>query len=303
MEYTKPLGRLAGLAVIASLLGCSGGSDGPGTGTLSVSLMDAPVDTVREVNVRITGMQAKPRNGAPITLPLVTAPFTADLLRLTDQNAAILVNEAALAAGSYEWLEMDVAADFDNVPDSYVINNAGGQEELRVPSGRVRLVSGFDVPENRAVRLLFDWSVRHGLVDPPGQAGFLLKPAFRMLEVTGYGLLRGTIAPSTITAGGDPNGCTADGTDPQVGNVVYVFAGNNATVVDIDGTGPEPLATVKVELTSAGYVYRVALAPGDYTVTFTCQAALDLPESTEQIVFLPAVNRTVTLTADTIADF
>jgi len=65
---------------------------------------------------------------------------------------------------------MDVAAE-RNVRDSYVMTEAGGEEEieLRVPSNRVRLVGGFEVPPNKSLQLLFDWDMRKGLVYPPGQ--------------------------------------------------------------------------------------------------------------------------------------
>ena len=83
-------------------------------------------------------------------LPLATAPLTVNLMALTDTNAAILINEAVIEPGTYEWLAMDIAAE-RGPRDSYVLTEAGGEEEieLRVPSGRVRLVSGFEVPRIR----------------------------------------------------------------------------------------------------------------------------------------------------------
>ena len=100
--------------------GCSGGGgDSARAGsTLSVSLMDAPVDGVTAVYVRITSMWIKPQGGGPaVQLPLTNAPLTVNLLELTDTNAAILINEAVIEPGSYEWLAMDIAAE-RNVRDS-----------------------------------------------------------------------------------------------------------------------------------------------------------------------------------------
>ena len=109
--------------------------------------MDAPVDGVTAVHVRITSMWIKPTGGPAVQLALTNTPLNVNLLALTDTNAAILINEAVIEPGSYEWLAMDIAAE-RNVRDSYVLTETGGEEEieLRVPSGRVRLVSGFDVP-------------------------------------------------------------------------------------------------------------------------------------------------------------
>jgi hypothetical protein len=303
MELARSLrNRTATLAALGLLLAaCSGGGDSPGgESTLSVSLMDAPVDDVTAVNVQITAIWLKAPGGPAKQLPLKTTPVTVNLIGLTDQNAALLIDDEPIEAGSYEWLAMDVNADFDGVLDSYVMTSIGGQEELRVPSGRVRLVSGFEVGASQAVELLFDWDLRRGLVDPPGQPGFMLKPAFRVIDVKEFGVLRGTVAANTIVGAGDPNGCAADDSDLDVGNVVYVYAGSNVTPDDIDGVDPEPVATVPVAPNATGeYVYRTILKPGTYTIAFTCQAGNDDPETNEsgtptEIKFVAPATQTLT---------
>lgn len=306
--------HLAILATASFVAGCSGGGGGGGaqSSSLSVSLMDAPVDGVTAVYVKITAMWIKPQgNGSAVPLPMPNGPLTVNLMGLTDKNAAILVDGATIQPGSYEWIAMDIAAE-PGVRDSYVITNAGGEEEietdLRVPSGRLRLVSGFTVPENQAVKLLFDWDMRQGLVYPPGQHRYFLKPAFRMLDVTAYGVLQGTIAAATVGTSLDPavNTCAKDdNTDLDVGNVVYVFAGAGVAADDIDGTG-DPVATVLATRNAAGdYVYRTLLAPGTYSVAFTCQAGNDDPDTDEtgtpeQLAFLPEADITNTGNTSTV---
>ena len=176
--------------------------------------------------------------------------MTVNLLALTESNAAILVNEAVIEPGSYEWLAMDIAAE-RGVRDSYVLTETGGEEEieLRVPSGRLRLVSGFDVGANEGVRLLFDWDMRQGLLYPPGQGQYMLKPAFRMLDVTEYGALQGTIAAATVARSrpGDNVCASDDAVDITSWRRRYVFEtitpGVAVTPDDIDGSG-DPVATV-----------------------------------------------------------
>ena len=297
MNYKK-VGRAAGALATVGLIGCSGsgGDAPPAQSRLSVSLMDAPVDGVTAVYVKITSMWIKRQgNGPAVQLPLENAPLTVNLLELTDTNAAILIDEAVIEPGSYEWLAMDVAAE-RNVRDSYVMTETGGEEEieLRVPSGRVRLVGGFEVPPNESLQLLFDWDMRQGLVYPPGQRQYLLKPAFRMLDVTAYGVLKGTIAATTVGTILDParNNCASDDDDLTVGNVVYVFEGD-VTPDDVDGTD-DAIATVEAERNAAGdYVYRTLLEPGSYTVVFSCEAANDEdPETDDEIEFLDPVGTT-----------
>jgi hypothetical protein len=207
-----------------------------------------------------------------------------NLLELTDENAALLVDGAVIDAGTHEWIAMDVDAEIDNVFDSYVVTDTGEWREIFVPSGRVRLVSGFEVDDHEAVQLLFDWDMRTGLVRPPGLGGgYVLKPAFRVIDVTQFGTLSGSIPVESVTLA--DNDCNADSelADFDAGNAVYVFEGHGVAPDDIDETDPEPLAAVDAELNDASthYEYRTVLPFGDYTVAFTCQAGSDLGESDE----------------------
>src|SRR5690606_32311193 len=141
-----------------------------------------------------------------------------------------------------------------------------------------------------------------------GQHRYFLKPAFRMLDVTAYGVLQGTIAAATVGTSLDPavNTCAKDdNTDLDVGNVVYVFTGAGVAADDVDGTD-DPVATVPATRNAAGdYVYRTLLAPGTYSVAFTCEAGNDDPETDEtgtpkELAFLPEVDVTNTGDASTV---
>jgi hypothetical protein len=286
------------------LAGCSGssGGDSGGNSTLSVSLMDAPVDGVAAVYVRITSMWIKPQGGPAVELQMPADHIDVNLLSLTDTNAAILVDNAAIQPGRYEWLAMDIAAE-RGVRDSYVLTETGGEEEieappeLQVPSGRLRLVSGFEVGPNEAVRLLFDWDMRQGLVYPPGQGQYFLKPAFRMIDVTEYGVLEGTIAKDVVGTDLDEtaNNCATDdpnATNLEKGNVVYVFA-DGVVPNDNDGEN-DAVATIVAsrEDMADDFTYRTLLEPGRYTIVFTCEGANDEPGEADQITFLSPANAT-----------
>jgi hypothetical protein len=278
--------------------------------------MDLPVDNVTEVNVEIEAIWLKAAGedaGPPFKLPLSETPITVDLLAHGGDNAAILVEDALIEAGDYEWLAMDVNASIDGEYDSYVVagNNGGGQYEIFVPSGRVRLVSGFEVEPNEALELVFDWSLRDGLIFPPGLGAYLLKPAFRMLETNASGKLHGAIDVGEVAAweDDDENDCNADvpesSPDYDIGNVVYIFAGHDVAPDDkdaVDGPDAEPIARVDAELSEddTHYVYETLLGYGDYTVAFTCLGAndddvLDDSESAETpvVFFEGAANITI----------
>ena len=132
--------RLISVATVAAATAaCSSGSgdaaDQPTT--LSISLMDAAVDDVTEVNIQIDAIWLKPTGDGPaVQLPLTQTPMTVDMLAHSSENAAIVVDEAVIAPGTYNWLAMDVSAEFDNVLDSFVKTTTGGMEEIRREIGR-----------------------------------------------------------------------------------------------------------------------------------------------------------------------
>src|SRR4029079_7866378 len=201
---------------------------------------------------------------------------------------------------------MAVNAAFAGFLDSFVVTKTGGHEEIRVPSGRVRLVGGFEVAANQALRICCDGHLRKGLVDPPGQPGFLLKPAFRVIDVHELGKLGGTVALTTLNATGDPHRCLADDTNLDIGNAVYVFAGSNITPDDIDGVDPDPIAVIPVEPNSTGdYTYHTVITPGTYTIALTCQAGKDNPDDgqSEDIKFVAPVTQTISADKEVAVDF
>lgn len=314
------------LLLLATALGlgaCSGsGSDsannnggiggGSNSASLSISLMDAPVDDVAQVNLVITGLFLKPEGEGPAQeLPLMETPFETDLLTLTDTDPALLVNNALIEPGAYEWLRMEVDAVIDeSTEDSHVITDLSEEKELFVPSGRVQLVGGFEVGTGESVELLFDWNLRSGLVHPPGLGGrdrsvYLLKPTIRVIGTTVSDTLSGTVFMTTVMD--ELNECNTDNEimDYDLGNVVYIFEGHDVVPDDNDELDDvTPYATVEALLNeeSTDYEYSTLLPAGTYTVAFTCQAGNDDAEFNETgnedplldtVSFLPAVNITI----------
>jgi hypothetical protein len=252
-----------------------------------MSLMDRSVDGVTELYVTISEVWIKPRGDGPaVKLPMTPTPLTVNLLELNDENASVLVDEAVVDAGPYNWVEMKV--DDADIMESYAMTVAGGMVpvDVDVPSNRIRLVGGFEVGENQGIRFLFDWDVRKGLTEAVGRDVYLLRPAFRVL--TDYGSVSGTISADTMLSQ-DAN-CYRDGVNPAMGKVVYIFDGHVAPG-DIGADGQELVTTVDATLDEAmiDYDYRAVLMPGDYTVAFTCLGDTDTDEKSEDLAFLSPI--------------
>ncbi len=292
---------LTSLVFTTCVAACSSGGDDPsGTGTLTLSLMDRSVDDIAELHVTVSAMRAKPAGDGPaIDLPLATAEgedtITVNLLELDDENPAVLVNAASVPAGAYNWIEMQI--EDAEITESFAMTDAGAMMpvDVDVPSGRLRLVSGFEVADNAGVRFLFDWDVRSGLTHAVGRNVYLLRPAFRILDADEIGLVTGTVDLDMRCPG------RADTDKP----VIYIYEGADAVPDDIGGTvGDEPYTSADVEFDAVANadVYRTVLMPGDYTFVLVCDGNLDL-DGDEDLEFLSPIDgdpdsRVVTVAAD-----
>ena len=282
---------IGALAALGMLAGCSGGGDDDATGTISLAIMDAPVHDATQLWVTFTGVSLKPQGSGPAIRIDFPAPAKLDLLSLNAYNAETLLDEHPVPAGQYNWLELHVRAEHDGQMDSYAVLQNGGVEEVEVdvPSGSVRLVSGLTVTADQETSFLIDWNLHKGLNDPIGQPGLFLRPALRVIDMTEFGTLTGTVAMSLITADGCANDLNLD-----IGNSVYIYQGVGVTPDDFDADAPEPVATTAVTQSQTGeYVYETLLSPGTYTVAFTCQAMKDIPDTSETIVFVQPTAATI----------
>ena len=286
-------------ALLITQISACGGS---GTGQLKFSVADAPIDGATAVVVKFTGVEVKPKDGNAVQFDLDT-PRSVDLLATANGTAAILLDGVTLDAGEYEFVRLKVVSD-RTTTDSYIDLTDGSRSSLFVPSGSqsgLKLNNGFTVPEGGVLALIVDFDLRHSIVKPEGQEGYMLKPVLRLVDESSIGLIRGTI-PSTLITGA---GCTGDA-NTGAGNAVYVYSGSVSTPDDVGGVGTQPFvsAPVKFDSVSGTYIYTVAYLPaGSYTAAFTCQATGDNPETDDATVFSAPLAAAVTAGAVTTVNF
>lgn len=294
---TVRLMLMAAAAVV--LTGCGNRSDSDDDsrrfGKLGIGVTDGPVDEAERVQIRFNGLEIKPAEGEPQTI-LFSTPKDIDLLALQGVNAAPLISDEEVLAGEYQWLRLMVAAEFDNVMDSYIEIN-GMQFELQVPSGSetgLKLNTGFVVPQGGAANYTIDFDLRKSLVEPTGQPGYFLKPVLRMVNNVDVGTLVGNIDPVLVALACEGTALGA----------VYVYAGADVVPDDV-GSSTEPLTSGMVtEVAADGFVYEIGfLAAGTYTVAYTCDALLDTAESDESLLFFGAQNVIITANTTTTVNF
>jgi len=292
MKNTRFLAVLAGTAALVVLPGCG---DGGGTGKLSLAITDAPVDGATAVVVQFTGVEVKPADGSARTFAFA-APRQINLMALTGTDSELLLDEAEVPSGQYEWVRLMVDASEDGIADSYIDLEDGSRHELEVPSGDqsgLKLHSGFAVPNGGEANFTLDFDLRKS-VHEPMDAGdsYKLRPTLRIVDNATSGAIAGTVQSELV-----PEGCAP---------AVYVFAGSGVTPDDVDAVAPEPVSSAMPALNAGtgDYDYTVGfLATGPYTVTFTCDADADNPATDDTLVFTGTQDATVAAEQTTTVNF
>lgn len=285
------------------LLAACKGETGNGTGTLVLSITDAPVDRAESVVVEFTGAVIQPAGGDRIDITY-NDPKTIDLLALQGGLRATLLDRMDLDVGNYSWIRLKVNA-VEGVRDSYIV--VGGNEyELHIPSGAqngLKLNTSFEVVEGEILDFTIDFDLRKSVHQPVGQVDslgnpvYFLRPTLRLVETDASGMISGTVDPQLFIFT-DQN-CS----DQEAGYAVYLYQGD-VIPDDVDGIEPDPVATAAVTADN-NYVYTLAfIEPGDYTIAATCMADQDGPDTDdEDVTFVGAAAVSVTAGATTPHDF
>ena len=289
---------MLGLALVATLSACGGGSSGSnddayaGTGQLTLSITDAPVDGAKEVWITINGVHLKRSGGSEKDIILtgpdidpVDGTLTVDLLSLNGGQLAQLFYNETLSSGKYEWVRFSLVED-----SAYIVWDDDTTSELELPANKNELkTSGsFTVDSNESVAYIIDWDLRKSIVER--SKGYLLKPVLHIKRDDEYAYVQGLVADAIYDL------CDTDGlNDDDDVPMVYVFSGTDIVPNDMDledGT-VEPVTSAYVNALQAFYVGPIDA--GDYTFAFTCDGMLDDPELDDVLDFPAAGQKNVTL--------
>ena len=170
------MNRLSRLAISVSLLGlalaaCNGGSYNPsapaGTGQLTVQLTDAPTAQVSEINVFVTGLTVKPKNG-PVQR-IANNIGRVDLLTLKNTTKQLV--DLGVDAGDYEFVQVELDQSRSDVKESV----SGETKPLQIASQEVKVLGGFNVPLGGGTTVVLDFKADQS-ISHLGNGDWLLTP-------------------------------------------------------------------------------------------------------------------------------
>jgi len=303
----KTLNLIFLLAAVSLMASCSGGgTSGPGTGELSLSITDAPVRNADAVVIyfeqAIVHSGEDGKTEVDIIDPDTMQPGRSiDLLQLTGDRTIELITET-FTEGTINWIRLMV--DFD--PLKTYIEIDGTRYPLRCVScekNGLKVNTTFEILPDMTNAYVLDFDLQKSITDPQSGIDYILRPTIRVVKGEAAGAIRGTVDPTLISSLGGSEGCS-----------VYVYDGHDAVTDDIyipDGmpvpdTHNNPVMAATVELNqSENYEYHAAFLPaGNYTIALTCDAELDDPMlDDDNVSFYGAVNKIVVSGETTMHDF
>lgn len=290
------------------LAACGGGGGGTSTGTLSLSVQDAPVDGADAVNITFSRVELHRSSGETLSYTLdsdaVTTgsqPYTVNLMDYQGVDRLELLDGITVPADRYEWIRLYVDA-------AEIVFDQGTASEniqsLDIPSNEnsgLKLHSGFSVAAGGISDFTVEFDLRKSVHEDA--KGYKLRPTLRLVDNLQAGHFAGTV------------GSAAAGDDCAV----YVYEGAAATPDDIcyDATtgadcpsphGLNPITSAEVTCdTATPALCRYVTAPlvaGSYTLALTCDAASDDPVVNDSLTFLATQSATVTVgTGATVLNF
>jgi hypothetical protein len=218
------------LVLFAFLSGCEENDSGD-TGTLNLSLTDAPIDQadITGVYITINGLEYHKQNNDWATFEEYGEAKTFNLLELTDGMSEML-GTFEMEAGQYNQLRflLDAPVRGESTPSNpgcYLEFADGSTEPLFVPSGGesgFKATGAFKVPSNGSVELMADFDARKSVVETGTEGMYILQPTIRLIAEGEAGSIAGGITNL-----------------PTDGSEIVVYAYENDTYSDTEAADPD----------------------------------------------------------------
>lgn len=267
-----------GSVAAASLVACGGGGGSDdGTGTMRLSLTDAPACGYEEVfvtveRVRVHRSSTAEANDAGWEELTVSPPRQVDLLTLTNGTLEPL-GQMQLPAGTYTQMRLLLAANGNSAPwANYIVPVGGSATPLTTPSAQqsgLKMNVNLTVNPDTVADFAIDFDACKSFVRAGNSGQYLIKPVLQVIPILSSKIV-GFVAPAMAASG------VATSVSAQVDGVPV-----RATAPDANGRFelfPIRTGTYDLVVTSTGRVNAVMTA-----VPVTAAGATNVSSDTVRI--------------------
>ena len=253
MNFTRTLPRWAALVSTAIASACGGG-DNSATGTLRLSLTDAPACgydtvfvTVEKVRVHQSGSAGD--SDAGWSEVVLAAPQRVDLLTLTN-GTLMPLGQTALPAGTYTQMRLVLSPNTQANPLANAIKPTGGVETaLTTPSGQqsgLKMNVSITIAPDTTADFAIDFDACKSFVTAGNSGKILLKPVLSVIPIVStriVGYVDTSLAVTGTTVSAQVAGVAVRATPPDATGRFELF--------------PVPTGTYDLVITAAGRVNAV----------------------------------------------
>ncbi len=260
-KFHNLIASVLAFTLMTFITGCGGGT-GATTGTATMNIADAAVDSEEVIGVYVAfdEVHYKPA-GSNWVVEKLNETNVINLLDYQDGNSKELVSQTELPVGRINQVRFVI-----NEGMSYVelnISNSISTEPLTIPSGEEKIVGGFVVPAGADVNITADFNVRKSLV--LDNNGYKLKPTVKIVDNSQVGEISGTVtnmnADTTVIVYAYTAGTYVQAESPDFANaatssdatdgdytLAWMAAGTyDLVVVELDVNGQNPAVLGLVE--------------------------------------------------------
>lgn len=217
-------------ALLLFTLACGGsGGGGSTSGSLTVRMVDGPIQGYTEINLNIQKVEVASGSG---WVTLSTPNQTYNLLALQGGVSATLANGVTLPAGHYTQMRLVLGS------GNTIKLSDGTTADLTTPSGMqsgIKLIVNFDVVAGTTKDVVIDFDAAHSIqVTQTGMSQqYILRPTVRAVDVMVTGSISGTLTDvgGAPLAGAEVTAQALDGGgNPTVLRRVYTGADGHYTL-------------------------------------------------------------------------
>jgi hypothetical protein len=295
------------ISAVVLMTGCGGGGGGsPSSGTLGVSLTDAPACGYDAVNVTVRKVRVHMNSAASDSsegwVDINLNP--ARKLNLLDLNNGILesLGETPLPAGQYTQLRLVLVANAGpNLANSIILAGQATEIPLVTPSAvqsGIKLVNSFTVASGQRTDLVLDFDACKSIVTR-GNGTYALKPVIKVIPTVLNGIkgfVDTALLSSNVMVLAQVNGTVVDSTVPnsQTGEffLARLATGNYDVVITADGRATAVIAGVPVVSNSSIVAVSSSSAPvalpASVSHTVSGTVLLNPVSATEEVAYVAA---------------